>query len=880
MRRSRALWMRLCSLAGKVHAGADFDAELESHLEEHTRDGVRAGLSEADARRQAVLQLGGAEQVKQAHRDRTTLPLLENIARDVRYALRGLRRNPVFAVTAILTLALGIGATTAVFSVVDRILFRSLPYGHPEQLVSVGLMAPIIPQEFMLGGSYYEWQDHQTPFTSLTSDTGVTECDLTDRNPQRLSCANVEQNFLPTLGISPIIGRNFLPEEDRPHGPRAALISYGLWQSQYGRDPGIVNRLVSIDTHPVRVIGVLPKEFEMPALEKADILEPEALDVAAQRKADPGRVLYAFARLKPGISIQQAAEQLKPVFDYSLNLAPFRFRSEVHLRVRSIRDRQTQGVRLVAWILLGAVMAVLLIACANVASFLLARATSRERELAVRSALGATRAGLIRQMLTESILLSIFGTLAGCAFAEGLLRLFIAIAPSSLPFLAKSQLDPRIIGFTSVLGIATGIVFGLAPALFRPRAIAPAARAPAHQMRALLRRGMVVMQVAASMTLLTGAMLLVRSFSNLQSESLGLDSHGVLTAEISLNREKDATPQLQKEFFLRAEAALRHLPGVSTAAIADTVPPGGNEHDQIYSIMEVAGRAAPAGGTGGMVQWRQVTPEYFKTLDIPIERGQGFTEEERQSKGYFLVLSQSLAGKLFPSEDPIGKQVKPTPGDPWHVVVGVAGDVKNGGLEAEEKPEFYRLRRNDLEDWRSAPSAVLILKTSTPPNSLALWVRSQIAKIDGTVPVEIETMNERVAGLADRPRFETALLSFFACTGLVMAVIGLYGVVAFMAQQRTREIGIRIAVGADRGDVLGLILREGVRLIVIGGAIGLCVSLALTRVLQSVLFHVRPHDPVTFVLVPVLLGLVGLVAVLIPARAAMKTDPVTALRWE
>ena len=297
MRRLRALWMRLCSLAGKVHAGADFDAELENHLEEHTRDGVRAGLSEAEARRQAVLRLGGMEQVKQAYRDRTTLPLLENIARDVRYALRGLRRNPVFAVAAILTLVLGFGATTAVFSVVDRILFRSLPYGHPEQLVSVGLMAPIIPQEFMLGGSYYEWQDHQTPFTSLTSDTGVTECDLTDRNPQRLSCANVEQNFLPTLGISPIIGRNFLPEEDRPHGPRAALISYGLWQSQYGRDPGIVNRLVSIDTHPVRVIGVLPKEFEMPALEKADILEPEALDVAAQRKADPGRVLYAFARL-------------------------------------------------------------------------------------------------------------------------------------------------------------------------------------------------------------------------------------------------------------------------------------------------------------------------------------------------------------------------------------------------------------------------------------------------------------------------------------------------------------------------------------------------------------------------------------------------------
>ncbi|MBS1803824.1 MAG: ABC transporter permease [Acidobacteria bacterium] len=466
MRRLRALWMRLGALSGSARVGDDIDAELESHIAEHTRAGVAAGLSEEESRRQAVLRLGGAEQARQAYLDQATLPAIESVVRDVRYALRGCRRNPVFAITAILTLALGIGATTAVFSVVDRILFRSLPYAHPGQLVSVGLTAPIIQHEFMLGGSYYQWQDQQTPFTSLTSETGVNECDLTERNPQRLSCSKVEQNFLPTLGVSPVLGRNFSAEEDRPHGPRAALISYGLWVSQYGRDPSILNRLVSIDTHPVRVVGVLPEDFEMPTLEKADILEPEALDIAAQRKADPGAVLYAFARLKPGISMQQAAEQLQPVFDYSLNLAPPRFRSEVHLRVRSIRDRQMQDVRQVAWILLGSVIAVLLIACANVASLLLARAAARERELAVRSALGATRAGLIRQMLTESVVLSSFGTVAGCVFAEGLLRLFISLAPSSLPFLAKAQLDLRIVAFTAALGITAGVVFGLAPSLF------------------------------------------------------------------------------------------------------------------------------------------------------------------------------------------------------------------------------------------------------------------------------------------------------------------------------------------------------------------------------------------------------------------------------
>ena len=880
MRRLRALWVRLCALIGSARGGDEFDAELENHVAEHTQDGVLSGLSEAEARRRAVLRLGGTEQARQAYRDRATLPAIESIVRDARYAVRGFRRNPVFVITTVLTLALGIGATTAVFSVVDRILFRSLPYAHPEQLVSVGMTAPIIAQEFMLGDSYFNWEDDQTAFSQLTSEQGASACDLTEGNPQRLSCARVEQNFLPTLGISPVVGRNFLPEEDRPQGPRAALITYGLWVERFGRDAGVVNRTVQVDMHPMRVIGVLPKDFEMPLLEKVDILLPEGLGRAPDKPGQPSHVLYAFGRLKQGVSIPQAMAELKPVFDYSLTLAPPRFRSEVHMRVRSIRDRQMQDVRLVAWILLGAVGTVLLIACANVASLLLARTVARERELAVRSALGATRGGLIRQMLTESVLLSLIGAATGCALAEGLVRLFVAIAPSSLPFLAKVQIDLRIVAFTCVLGIAAGVLFGLASALFRPRAIALAAREPAGQTKALLRRGMVVMQIAASMILLAGAVLLVRSFANLQNQTLGMNSHGVLTASITLNREKYATPELQKDFFMRAEASMRRIPGAGAVAIADTAPPGGYQHDQIYSNIEVQGRPAPSGGTGGMVKWRTVTPEYFKALDIPIVRGVGFTEEERKSKGYFLVLGESLAARLFPGEDPIGKKLRPAPGDPWHVVVGIAANVKNGGLQSPDQPEFYRLRRNELEDWTMAPSAVLILKTSTPPKALAAWVRPQIAQIDGTVPVEIETMNERVAGLADRPRFETALLSFFACTGLAMALIGLYGVVAFMAQQRTREIGIRIAVGADRGDVLTLILREGLRLIVIGGAIGLCASLVLTRVLESVLFRVGPRDPATFVAVPLMLGIVALVAVLIPARAAMKTDPVTALRWE
>ena len=797
--------------------------------------------------------------------------------RDVRYALRGFRRNPAFAVTAILTLALGIGTTAAVFSVVDRILFRSLPYAEPDQLVSVGLTAPIIPQEFVLGAWYYEWRDHQTPFTAISSEAGASACDLTEHNPAHLNCVSVDANFLPCLGISLILGRNFLPEEDRPNGPRVALISYGLWTSRYNRDPGIVNRLIDIDGRQVRVIGVLPGNFEMPALEQADLLVPQAVDV---RKVDPDRVMFAFARLKPGITAAQAAEQMQPQFEHALSLAPARFRSEVQLRVRSVRERQMQDARKAAWVLLGAVLAVLLIACANVASLLLTRAAARERELAVRSALGASRHRLIRQALIESIILCVLGAAAGCSVAKGLLHVFVAIAPSGLPFLGRAQLDARILGFTVGIAVVCGLPFGIIPALHAPRSIALAARTPPLGARAVMRKILVTGQIAVSVILLAGAALLTRSFTSLQMQPLGLQTSGVVTARISLNRYTFTTPQARMRFFLEAEAALRRLPGAAAVGLSDTVPPGGYHRDHIYNIMEVAGRPPMTGGTGGMVAWRWVTPDYFKVLDIPVVRGHNFTEAQRTSSDHFMIISSALASRLFPGQDPLGQRLKPVPGGPWFTVQGVAANVKNSELGKEDEPEYYQLWRSEAEDWQQPHSAALVVKTALAPDAMAPWIRAQISAIDSTVPVDIETLNERVSNLADRPRFETALLAFFACTGLAMAIIGLYGVVTFMAVQRTQEIGIRMALGANRADVMRLILGEGFRLILLGGAIGLAAALALSRMLQSLLFGVSPHDPVSFGAVTVLLALVALIAIFIPARSAMKTDPMTALRTE
>jgi predicted permease len=856
----------------------DLDDELSFHIAQSTDRNIAAGMSPAEARRQALIELGGIERTREQTYQQRPGWWLSTVVQDIRYALRGFRRNPVFTLAVIATLMVGIGATTAVFSVVDRILFRPLPYSQYDRLVSVGLTAPIIPQEFMLGGSYYQWRDNQTPFQALTSETGSRSCDLTEHNPAHLNCASVEQNFLPTFGVAPILGRNFQPDEDRPNGPKVALISYGLWLSHYALDPTILNRLINIDGNQVRIIGVLPKDFEMPALEQADIMLPQALDEAAERKADPGRIMYAFARLKPGFTAQQAQAALDPVFQYSLNLAPPQFRNEVHLRVRSIRDRQIFDVRSTSWILLASGFAVLLIAFANVASLLMARSAQRGRELAVRSALGASLLRILRQGLTETFLLSIAGTAAGLVLAEILLRTFIAIAPAGIPHLKDAHLDSRIVLFAVALALLGTLAFGLLPALQPSRLASLSARFATSRAHARIRRSLVVGQIAVCVVLLVAAALLVQSFSSLERQNIGLNPSGVLTAHIALPGYRYTTPQQQMDFFLKSEAALRRLPGVTAVGMSDSLPPAENHGQQIYANIAIAGRPHPPTATGGMVTSRRVTPDYFQSLNIPILRGQPFSENQRTSSDRFLILSSLLASRLFPDSNPIGQHLQPVPNGPWFTVLGIAANVKNGGLTGDDQPEFYQLRRSLPEDWTRWNA--FVLKTSLPPQAVAPWIRAQIATTDPTIPVDIVPLGQTVSKLADRPRFETALLAFFALCGLLMAVIGLYGVISFVATQRTQEIGVRMALGATRLHILRLIAAEGVRLILLGGILGLAAALAFAQLLKSLLFNVAPHDPLTYAAVSLSLALVALAATLIPARAAMKVEPVAALRYE
>jgi predicted permease len=860
----------------------ELDEELQFHIEQSTQQKIAQGIAPSEARRQTLIEFGSLERTRQQSHQQRPGWWLETLVQDIRYALRGFRRTPLFTLTAIATLALGIGATTAVFSVVDPILFRALPYGHPDRLVSIGLFHSLEKQEFTLGGFYYYWKDNQTPFASLTEEGGANECDLTEHNPVRLSCAYVEGNFLPTLGISPLLGRNFLPEEDRPNGPKVALISYALWQTHYNRDPGVLNNLIEIDGRPVRVIGVLPRDFEMPRLQAADVVVPRAVDISTQHTVNRGIgwPMWAFARLKPGVTLDQSREAMQPLYQYILKMIPPEFRQDFHLRIRSLRDRQVDDIRLVAWILFGSVLAVLLIACANVASLLLTRAASRQRELAVRSALGASRGRLIRQTLTEALLLSLAGAVAGCALAAILLKVFVAIAPAGIPFLDKATLDPRILLFTVLLSLLCGALFGLVPALQRPRPGALAARSTPSGSHAALRRALVAGQIAVSMVLLSGAALLLRSFHNLQAQNLGMQTHGVLTVEAPLTLQRYDSNQKKMEFYRQVEDALRHIPGVTAIGVSDSLPLAGLHDGRRYADLLVDGRPATPPNTGGTVASRSVTPGYFRALGIPIVQGQNFTEEQRDLPNErFMILSRLLADRLFPQQNPLGQRIRLgwNDDDVWFTISGVAADVRNTDLKEDNQPEFYKLRRNTEADWNHT---IFTVETALPPETVIPWIRTQISRLDPTVPVDVEPLRGRVSRLADRPRFESALLGFFAFTGLLMAVIGLYGVTAFMVAQRTQEVGVRMALGASRSSILRLILWDGVRMIAIGTTLGLAAALVLSRLLKSLLFSIGPHDPATFLGVTALLALIALAATLLPARAATRVDPAVALRYD
>ena len=874
------------ALFRRARIDAELAEELRSHLEMRAEMNRQHGMTPAEAQAAAHRQFGSATLIQEEARRMHVNEFLESAAQDLRYAFRSFLRSPAFVLSATLALALGIGASTAVFSAVDRILFRSLPYPAPDRLVSIGIMTPLESTELMFSASYVDWQKAQAPFEGMTSWNGVVDCDLTDSDPVRLGCAQVESNFLPIFGIQPILGRSFTPEEDVPNAPMVALLTYGLWQSRFAASRNIVGATISLNGSPARIVGVLPGGFELPGLNRADLVTPSRLNRTFAPGAT-GRDIRAFARLKAGVSISQAHAALEPLFAQFLPTVPAPFRKQVWLRVRSLRDLQTQDSRLASWLLLGAVAALLVLACANVANLMLARAARRQSEFAVRAAIGATRGRLFRQALTESALLALMGAAAGCAVAFALLRIFVAIAPAGILRLEQARLDGRVLLFTLAVMALSGVLFGIVPALEIPRCDALTGSRIAGSGRSVFRHVLVSAQIAISIVLLSGATLLLRSLWNLENAPLGFEGGQVIAASFVLSPHSYAAAQRQQAFFEELESRAAQIPGVSAAAISDSIPPSGRVRSRPYTSLQAEGHPRYTQDSGGMIAWRFVTPGYFAALRVPILRGRGFIEQDRDADRAALVLSQSLARRLFPGEDAAGKRVSFGAGEPWYTVAGVAADVKNAGLTERPDPEYYLVRRHGSDPvyaaqvmpfgWRAAS---VVVRTSLDAHATAESLRSIVTALDPTVPVTVETMGQHTGGLAQRPRFNAILLTIFAAMGLLLAAIGLYGVMAFLVAQRTREIGVRMALGASSGAIARMVLTNAVRWTGVGAALGIAGSLFAERALGSMLFGIPPHDPATLACAVAILGAVAAIAAWLPARQASAVDPMAALRAE
>lgn len=834
--------------------------EIECHLNMRAETHVEAGMPLREARSRARRQFGNAALIEEDVRRIHAPPWLGTIGQDIRYAVRCFGRSPVFTLAAVFTIALGIGASTAVFSVVDRILFRALPYPDAGRLVSVGMLAPgADTNEFLPAPAYLRFRERQAPFSSMASFGFTSDCDLTERNPVRLRCTQVDAAFLTTFGIRPQAGRNFTPEEDVPNGPKVALLTYGFWMGRFAGDRGIIGSPIPVDGQPTTVIGVLPRGFELFNLSPTDLLMPEAL-LANQS----GRVVRAFARLKPGVSVEQARAALQPLFEESRQTVWAAFRPGLSLVVRPLRDRQIWTVRTASWTLAIAVMLVLFLACANVANLLLARAAGRRRELAVRQALGASRARLVRQTLTESVLLALAGAVAGCSLAWALLRFFIAIAPNGITRLDQASLDGRVLLFAVAVSVTAGLLFGLAPALHTDTNVRAAG---------LVRHGLITAQIGGSLVLLTGAGLLLRTLWSLERVPLGMNTEHVVAAHFVLSRSY--TPARLSAFFDELESRLRRLPGVAATAISSSLPPYGGVMSTPYCALNVEGRPRLPEGAGGGVAWRAITPGYFAALGIPILRGRAFNEQDRAPAAAPIVLGETLAHRLFPDEDPIGKRMFQSDDGQWHTVVGVAGDVRNNGLIGPQSAEYYLLASHSFGN-----AANVVVRSSLDPQAVARMIRAEIAGLDSSLPVDVQTFRERVEKLTGEPRFNAFLLSGFAGVGLILAAIGIYGVISFLVSQQAREVGVRMALGATPSSVTRLFLGHAARWTGAGVLLGLAGSLAATRLLATLLFAVRRNDPWSFLAAAAILSGVALTAAWLPSRRAARIDPVRTLREE
>jgi putative ABC transport system permease protein len=888
---------RLAGLKLRPTREAEIVEELSQHLEDRYEHALRSGATREEAYRAVSQELDesdllarGLRGVERPPRPEPLTPgaprrlgLLGDFGQDLRYGLRTLRKNLGFTVVAVIALALGIGANSAIFSVVNAVLLRPLPYKDPERLVMVWEddTKHGYPNDTPAAANYIDWRDQNKVFEGMAA-TADQSFNLTGTgDPERLDGKRVSANFFDLLGVAPRLGRTFAPEEDAPGANRVVIMSHGLWQRRFGSDAGLVGKTINLNGEPHTVVGVMPAGFQFLSND-VELWVPIAL--TPQQAANRGNhYLKVVARLKPGVALEQARAEMSAIAARLEQQYPEQ-NTELGASAVSLHEQVVGNIKPALLVLLGAVGFVLLVACANVANLLLARAAVRQKEIALRTALGASRMRLVRQFLTESVLLAALGGAVGLLLSVWGVTLLKSFIPESISQVKAIAVDGKVLGFTLLVTLLTGLVFGLAPAAQASKfnlneTLKEGGRDTAATGRGNLIRGiLVVLEVAVSLVLLVGAGLLVNSFMRLRSVEPGFTTGNLLTMSVVLPPQKYPDQTRRLAFYTDMIRRVEALPGVRSAAVTNWIPLV-MQGDSVGVTVE--GQPAPGPGKMPIVVTRVISPHYFGTMGIQLLEGRGFEEgRERVDSPCAVVVSQTTARHFGPDESPLGKRLTPgTPENPddWCQVVGVARDVRQFDLAAEPRAQMY------LSNAQASffPPRHLVVKTDADPLTLAPAVRKAVWEVDRDQPVSnVRTMEDVLSESLARQRFSTMLLGIFAGVALVLAAVGIYGVMSYSMAQRTREIGIRMALGAQKRDVLRLAVGQGLKLVSIGVLIGLAGALALTRVMTSLLFGVSATDPTTLVTISLVIVCVALLASYIPARRATKVDPLIALRYE
>ncbi len=892
MRKLRALWIRLRGVFGARPSDREFAAELESHLQMHIEDNLRSGMTPKEARRQAAIKLGGIEQTTQIYRERQTLPWLETLGQDIRFGLRMLHKSPAFTAIAILTLALGIGANTAIFSIVNGVLLNPLPFPHPEQLVVLHASKPNFEFGSVSYPNFQDWQRDNKTFSSMAVSRGYFFSVTGTGVAEQLNGEFVSSDFFATLGVKPLLGRTFTQAEEGPGAGPVVLIGEGVWRRKFGAAPDVLGKGISLEGRSYSVIGVIPASFHLAvwSLRSAEVYVPigqwrnPGLTVRAA-----GLGMRGIARLKPGVTMEQANADMARV---SRNLAAAfpDVDKGTTAKLVPLKEQMVGDVRPFLLVLMAAVGFVLLIACVNVASLMLARSTGRMREFAVRTALGASRRRIVQQMLTESLMLATAAGVLGLLLAVWGTHVGLKLLPEALPRADEIGLDYRVLLFTTAISLLSGTLFGLAPAFKTSRtdpqtALKEGGRG-ASGTRHRAQGVFVVTEMAMALVLLIGAGLMVRSLARLWSVDPGFDPQNVLTFGYTLPPSMiNGNPDAIRAAYRNFDDRLAATPGVEAVSQSWAGLPMEGEDDTLFWL---DGHPKPANtnGMNGTIIYN-VGPDYLRVMGISLRRGRFFTAHDDEKAPYVGVIDDVFANKYFPGQDPIGKRILLDGNDRKLEIVGVVGHVKQWGLDADDtqplRVQLYTAWMQTPDDFtRLAPSGIdevvrykgdLATVTDAIRRTITQMSNQQIIYNPGTMESAISD------SLAER-RFAMVLLTAFAVLALLLASVGIYGVIAYVAGQRTQEIGIRMALGAHRLDVLRLMLWEGMQLALIGVVIGIAAGLALTRLMSQMLYGVSAADPVTFSGVAMVMLLVALAACYLPARRAAAINPMQALRSE